>query len=96
MASNRVEGKGEDSLLEALLQAEAQAREFIEKFIGSRSSLYLVIRLEEKSGEKRLIIDAGAEGVIDKDTLNDVIDEAIERAFKVFEEKAGMKSFGKS
>lgn len=97
MVSNQLEDRRgeEDSenaeLISALLEAEAQTRRYLEKVLGSKSDMGIVIRFESKRGEKTLIIDVMAEGVMDRETLLDVIDEVLKRAFSVFEEKTGMK-----
>lgn len=86
----------EERLLEALLEAESEARRFLEKALGSRSSnIYLVLRLERRSGESVLVVDARAEGyALGEDFVRDLVDEAIERAFKTFEKKSGMRANG--
>lgn len=83
---------GEEKLLEALLEAESEARRFLERALGSRSSsIYIVLRLEKRSGESILVVDARAEGyTLGEDFIRDLVDEAIERAFETFEKKSGM------
>ncbi|MEM1873110.1 MAG: hypothetical protein QXS85_02415 [Acidilobaceae archaeon] len=95
MEERRPEGRSssEEILVNALLEAEKEARRFLEEALGKRSSnAYLVLRLEKRGERKILVAEARAEWIAaSREDLERVVDEALDRAFRVFEEKTGLK-----
>ncbi|MEM0340177.1 MAG: hypothetical protein QXN05_01345 [Acidilobaceae archaeon] len=99
MAEQRLqEDKEEELFIEALLEAEKQARRHLEKVLGSRSSrVYLILKLERKEGTKVLEAAIQAEGLTtSREALESVLEESLEIAFKVFEERARLSPIDKS
>ncbi|MEM0497620.1 MAG: hypothetical protein QXR22_05455 [Acidilobaceae archaeon] len=76
----------EANLEEALLEAERRSRRLLEKILGPKSNIGIVLILDLKNNIKTLIVDIQAlrRGVND---INDVVEAAIDEAFKAFEEK---------
>jgi len=82
----------EDKLVEALLESERACRELLEKALGSKAArINVTLRLDVRGDVKTLTVDveASRRGVED---INYIVEAAVEEAFRVFEEKIGLKA----
>ncbi len=83
--------ESEDKLGEALIEAEKACRKILEETIGSKASVIsIVLKLEPRGEQKSLTVDVEITGGNIKD-LEKHLEEALKEAFKVFEEKSGLK-----
>lgn len=81
----------EDKLGEALIEAEKACRKILEETIGSKArTISVVLKLEPRGEEKSLTVDVEVSGGNPQD-LEEYLEKALEEAFRVFEEKSGLK-----
>ncbi|MDM7275734.1 MAG: hypothetical protein P3X22_006435 [Thermoprotei archaeon] len=83
--------ESEDKLGEALIEAEKACRKILEEAIGSKARVMsIVLKLEPRGDQKILTVDVEVTGGNPKD-LGEYLEKALEEAFRVFEEKSGLK-----